>query len=743
MYCKNCGSENNDQARFCIKCGQELGGGVAPAQNQTSPDLKKGKSKTKWLKIGLAALALLLMIICSVRGTVWLGEHGGKSASGGKETEFAEAEADPESLQEAQPGGSTDSSAEGEQDAFTILVYIIGSNLESDSGAATADIIEMSSAVYGDDVNVVLETGGAKTWQNDIIPADRIGRYELKDGYTYTLEELPQASMCQESTLQEFIAWGANAYPADRYGLILWDHGGGVLYGYGVDENFPDDSLYIPFIASAIENAGVHFDFVGFDACMMGCLECAYSLKDCADYMVASEESEAGIGWFSTDWLTFIGEDPYASMEDIGRKMVDGLVNENENNPYWGLEEKKTATLSLIDLSKIEDAYLAWKEFLGLSYEKLNAGGFDVLSKARGNARCYGDNPTGGSYFEMVDMLDYVDECALPGTYDITQDIRSCIVYTNSNISGSNGLSVYAPYHLPNRLDKWAAPMLESIGFDEDYFTYYDAFCATLANGNESIDYDGSLADGVSVPDVTLPDRIKLENVNGRFEYTFFEEQIDTIVKIEMEAGSFIEEEDGSYLVLTNGVGSRFIDLTEDGKLKANNSQMEILAFFSSYEGEDYAGFTFYSGLYDYGTYADGSRYKIQYSPAILNGSESIGILTNIYQDSLGEYSYWVLGYVKEVDSQYADRMVYQFAPGDVISPVMNAYDSEEDPYTTFLVDGEERLVIGEDGLSCGYFRGADGFDDVFKECDYVYRYVITDIYQNLHYTQWVYYEEE
>lgn len=743
MYCTNCGTENSDQARICIKCGQELGGSAAVAENQNSLDTASKKGKKKWIKIGIAAFVCIFIVIFSVKRCTSEEESTDRSAAGGNATEFAENETNLEVPQEAESSDSTDSLVEGEGDAFTILVYIIGSNLESDSGAATADIIEMASAVYGDDVNVVLETGGATTWQNDIIHADKIGRYELKDGYTYTLEELPQASMCQESTLQEFIAWGANAYPADRYGLILWDHGGGVLYGYGMDENFPGDRLYIPNIASAIENAGVHFDFVGFDACLMGCLECAYSLKDCADYMVASEESEAGIGWFYTDWLSFIGENPYASMEEIGREMVDGLVDENETNQYWGLEANKTATLSLIDLSKIDEAYFAWKEFLEMSYDKLNAGGFNILSKARENARCYGDNPKGGSYFEMVDMLDFVNECALPGTYDITQDIRSCIVYTNSNISGSNGLSAYVPYHLPNRLDKWVAPMLESIGFEENYFTYYDAFCATLANGNESIDYDGSLADGVSAPDVTLPDRIKLENVNGRFEYTFSEEQIDTIVKIEMEAGSFIEEEDGSYLVLTNGVGSRFIDLTDGTKLKANNSQMEILAFFSSYEGEDYAGFTFYSGLYDYGTYEDGTRYKIQYSPALLNGSESIGILTNIYQDSVGEYSYWVLGYVMEDDNPYADRIVYQFAPGDVISPVMNAYDSEEDPDTPFQVDGEERLVIGEDGLSCAYFRGAEGFDDVFKECDYVYRYVITDIYQNLHYTQWVYYEEE
>lgn len=772
MNCSGCGKEISDAAKFCPYCGKS-----AINEKETKKRPAKGApvisvilvavslllvfivpflgilisaigivygivvirkiEKKKWMGVGVAACVCALLVNCSAILFAGSDKPADRSVDAQvRKTVYTESATEPE--QETEPDDNTDSQLNGDLDAFTIMVYIIGSNLESGGGSATSDIVEMANAVYGEDVNVVIQTGGAKKWQNSIVPADKIGRFELRDGYLTMVEELPQASMCRESTLTEFIKWGESSYPSDRYGLILWDHGGGFLNGYGSDENYPGEFLLIPSIASAVGNAGVHFDFIGFDACLMGCLECAYSLKDSADYMVASEESEAGIGWFYTDWLTYIGQNPDASMEEIGRKIVDGLVETNEADSHWGADEFKTATLSLIDLDKIDNAYLAWKKFLGMNYEKLKDGGFDILSKARENARCYGDNPSNDTYFEMVDMLDYVNECALPGVYDIVQDIRSCIVYTNSNISGSNGLSVYLPYYYPNLLDRWSVPMLESIGFEEDYFTYFDAFCAALASGNSSIEYDGSLAEDISIPEVTIPELIAFDDIDGQLGISFSEEQVNTIVKIEMETGAVVAEEaEDATFIFTHGVGMSFIKLTEDGKLIADKSQMEVPVFYRDYG--DWEIF-FYRGSYDYGTYEDGTEYRIQYSPAILNGDELIGILTYIYQDSYGEYYYYVQGYVREEGNQYADRALYQFREGDVIVPRVNIYNYEEDPFTPFLLEVPDScLIVGEDGLKCEYLRGSL-WDTYFKESNYVYRYVITDIYQNRHYTEWIYY---
>ena len=58
------------------------------------------------------------------------------------------------------------------EDTVTVMVYMCGSDLESDGGAATADINEMLYADLSDQVNVVIETGGASAWQNSLIDAD-------------------------------------------------------------------------------------------------------------------------------------------------------------------------------------------------------------------------------------------------------------------------------------------------------------------------------------------------------------------------------------------------------------------------------------------------------------------------------------------------------------------------------------------------------------------------------------------
>ena len=49
--------------------------------------------------------------------------------------------------------------------SYTILLYICGADLESDSSFASGDTTEMLSVDnQPDDVNIVIETGGARSW---------------------------------------------------------------------------------------------------------------------------------------------------------------------------------------------------------------------------------------------------------------------------------------------------------------------------------------------------------------------------------------------------------------------------------------------------------------------------------------------------------------------------------------------------------------------------------------------------
>ncbi len=185
----------------------------------------------------------------------------------------------------------------------TIMLYIIGSNLESEGGLATDDLEEISRATLTDDTNIIIQTGGCTHWNNSFCNDDEVQRFCYKDGKFNELDNLGTVSMANIDALTDFITFAADEYPADDYVLILWDHGGGVPVGYGVDENFPDDMIYDYQLGHGIAKTGVHFDSIVFDACNMCTLEVGMSLKDVADYMIGAESYVNGNGLAYTNWL--------------------------------------------------------------------------------------------------------------------------------------------------------------------------------------------------------------------------------------------------------------------------------------------------------------------------------------------------------------------------------------------------------------------------------------------------------
>ena len=86
----------------------------------------------------------------------------------------------------------TETSPMGE-DNWTLLVYMCGSDLESESYAATSDMIEAISGEYSENVTMVFETGGANAWYDDIISSDSIQRHVVIDGDISTAAEASAA----------------------------------------------------------------------------------------------------------------------------------------------------------------------------------------------------------------------------------------------------------------------------------------------------------------------------------------------------------------------------------------------------------------------------------------------------------------------------------------------------------------------------------------------------------------------
>ena len=114
---------------------------------------------------------------------------------------------------------------------WTLMIYLCGSDLESENAMASMNLEEMCSASIPEGVNVLVETGGSSAWYWDGIETDVLGRYQVHDGVLEEMETAELASMGDSATLTNFIQWGVSSYPSEHYGVILWDHGGGNADG--------------------------------------------------------------------------------------------------------------------------------------------------------------------------------------------------------------------------------------------------------------------------------------------------------------------------------------------------------------------------------------------------------------------------------------------------------------------------------------------------------------------------------
>ena len=276
-------------------------------------------------------------------------------------------------------------------------------------------------------------------------------------------KDLGSVSMTDPNTLAGFIKWCAKNYPANRNGLIFWDHGGGSVSGYGYDEKYASSgSMSLAEIDDALTAGGVKFDFVGFDACLMATTENALMLADHADYMIASEETEPGVGWYYTNWLTALSKNPSMKTTEIGRQIIDDFV-ETCNKECPG---QKT-TLSIVDLAELDATVPeALRAFSADTCDRILNNEYQAVSNARSGAREFATS-------SKIDQVDLVHLASNMGTKEgdaLANALLGAVKYnrTSSNMSNSYGLSIYFPFQKASSVDE-AVETYEQIGMDESY----------------------------------------------------------------------------------------------------------------------------------------------------------------------------------------------------------------------------------------------------------------------------------
>ena len=349
------------------------------------------------------------------------------------------------------------------KDTVTLMVYMIATDLESNNGMATDDINEMLYAgLDNSKINVLIQTGGCKRWRNSVISAGKQQRWTLSgSGFNLLEEKKETVSMTDEDELSDFIRFCAKQAPADRYMLIFWDHGGGSVSGYGYDETRPNDSMNIGEIARALKDGGVKFDFIGFDACLMGTLETAIAIEPYADYMIASEEAEPGTGWYYTNWLKMLNQSSSTNTLNLGRQICDDFTTKNAM-----YASSMGTTLSVVDLAELGGTVEGRLGSFGSDLtSQLQSRNYQEVATARNGSREFSPS----NRLDQVDLVDFCLNLNTKESRSFAEAVQSCVKYNRVNgMTNAYGLSIY----FPNSSLKSVNSMIqicEDIGVDSEW----------------------------------------------------------------------------------------------------------------------------------------------------------------------------------------------------------------------------------------------------------------------------------
>jgi len=348
---------------------------------------------------------------------------------------------------------------------WTVMIYLdADNNLES---AGIDDINEMEMVGSSSDVNIVVQVdripysvlaANNEGYADDISNGNWINtrRYYITQDFdpfqisSQLKSDLGELNMGDPQTLIDFTNWAVTNYPAKKYLLVIWNHGGGfrspafTTKDIAWDDTSGGDKITMPeleYALSAISaQIGEKIDIVGMDACFMAMTEVAYQIKDYADILVASEESEPFNGWPYDTILGELAGNPLISSEQFAADIVDKYIFSYAYN---------NVTQSAIDLSYM-DTLAGQLSNLALAIMSDSSTTKSKYVLASTSSQYYGD-------WDFIDLFDFCNQLLAYSNSLEVKNIASSIQqtlnyaviksgYSGGSVSGSKGLSIYFPY---------------------------------------------------------------------------------------------------------------------------------------------------------------------------------------------------------------------------------------------------------------------------------------------------------
>ena len=499
------------------------------------------------------------------------------------------------------------------------------------------------------------------------------------------------------------------------------------------------------------------FDFIGFDACLMATIETDLMASAYADYLIASEETEPGVGWYYTNWLTELSKNTSMPTVELGKKIADDFVSVCASS----CAGQKT-TLSVVDLAELSQTVPnELSAFATDTRQKVTENNYKLVSDARSNAREFARS----SGIDQIDLVHFASAIDSEEGRALTKGLLGAVKYnqTSSNMTNAYGISVYFPYQNAKNVDR-ATRTFAEIGMDEAYadciktFAKMEVSGQTVTGGTTS---PFSLLSGaaatssssaVSMTDITsmlgmlstganLIEGLSASNTDFLQDRDLGDADIASYVSAHQfdgsaltweknaEGNSCIHLEDGQWelvhsvdLQMYLDDGSGYLDLGRDTLFSLDeegNFVADVDGTWLSVNGQPVA-------YYHTDTVEEGKdKYTITgYIPALLNGQRVKLIVIFDDENPYGYFAGAQLEYDEDTETETQPRGLLDISVGDTLDFLCDYYSYDgtfQDAY--FL--GEQMIVTDNMEISNTGLGG-----------DYMATYRFTDIYNQQYWSE-------
>ena len=387
--------------------------------------------------------------------------------------------------------------------------------------------------------------------------------------------------MGKPDTLKEFLNFGENIFREENFKInhriiVLWDHGGvnGICYDPVFDDtpkpetknHLTYDDLNKVFKSVYGSSKQKPFELIGFDACVTGSYELASSVADYARYMVGSEASTPGAGWYYTHWLGKLSENPAMNGASIGKIICDG------NMEYYTATDgeigsgSKISGYSVINLSKIPKLRKAYEKYFDEANKRsINENGFSgnfARAASGGQAERYSD------WYTDLGILAENTSAILPETSaELIAAIDDAVVYNRrgSYLRGK-GISTYYPY--ADGISRSTDPYVKGQNAFEEFLSQKATPISQKNLYKNLLKLDVSNLAGLPIK----------EGADGNGFIKLTPEQLENVSHVECLIMPYVEDSD-EYVDLKNTTG--FVRLPSDLHLKRNWSSGTFTENFS------------------------------------------------------------------------------------------------------------------------------------------------------------------